>query len=459
MANDWVVGGLILLLPFSIFTLLIAFQTGKENGKGFVASIPNGASITLIVTLVLVPSLAAYDWLATGDPFSESITLVFVPLSVLVDSVLVAIALRSSDKTARQALIEDTPAMILLLMLLFSLGALFLGGGGALLSSYGHYFKMTFSPSGGGDAGLYQRGAALLWVAFAVEMIGLGIMKAQEQWQSQGRLPVYEWLLSWRTVGGIAAFGVVYALSYLGDLGGYLTLLGFLLLFVPWELASAWLRGRVRPVTDLKGLTTAQLVILWYGGITVSGLGVLWALVANSIGPLILSVLAMTIVAVLTARPSSAADKLVVAAAVGICLGALILLPAGFFVYEKIAGNDPNARELIPSDRVQLREVRWNRCNYPGVILFGATTKNLSETSKLMSFDVKVSIKDGELAPEVLSDTIKAELGPGEERTMTHYFARPTLGRDVYNFLMLRPMFSDKARLSYEVTGTLGAAP
>jgi hypothetical protein len=452
MASDWLIGTSAVLLAFAIFTVLLASESGKKTGQGTVASIPTSALTILGFAFLIVPGIAAYGWLAAGDPLAESVTLIFAPVGVLVNSVVATVKFRSSEKTIRQALNEDIRTFLVLAALLYSVGGLFLGLGAILLSSYGHYFSMTFSESGGGDAGLAQRGSALLWVSLILEAVTFAVMTLQERKQSGATLEIRRWLLSWQTLALAALFGVGYGLTYLGDLGDYLILVGCLLVFVPWEfLGVGRLRGRITANTDLKGLTTVQLIILWCGAIVVLGLCVLWALVANSVGPLIPGVVMLTIAAVVATRPSSAADKAVVLGAVFAFVGALVLLPVGFFVYERLV--DSNSTLILPRE-VQLSEVHWSRCVYPGVIELTVTAKNLSESSKLKSFDLKLSVKDEGRSPEVFSDSVSVALDPGEARVVTHFFGRPTQGRDVHNFLMLRPMFSDKAELSYDITGT-----
>jgi hypothetical protein len=64
-----------------------------------------------------------------------------------------------------------------------------------------------------------------------------------------------------------------------------------------------------------------------------------------------------------------------------------------------------------------------------------------------------LTVEERGQSPEALSDTVRVDLEPGEEKKIVHYFARPWLGRDVRNFLMLKSKFNE-AELSWKITGT-----
>jgi hypothetical protein len=226
------------------------------------------------------------------------------------------------------------------------------------------------------------------------------------------------------------------------------------LLFVPgsWDAVSRWVRsGSSQKGNAAGGLSTSQLVILWCGTIAAEGLCFVWTVVSGSLGPAILGVILLTVLLAISVRPSPSANKRAVAAAVAALLGLIVLLPAGFFVFEGVPGS--GNKGLIEPKQVEISDLHWFRPSYPGVIGLSATIKNASPF-ELSTIDLKLTVEEPGRSPESLSDTIRVDLAPGKGRTVTHYFGRPLLGRDIHNFLFLKPAFNAAAILSWKITGT-----
>jgi hypothetical protein len=158
---------------------------------------------------------------------------------------------------------------------------------------------------------------------------------------------------------------------------------------------------------------------------------------------------------VISMRPSPAANKRAIVATVAGLLGLIVFLPAGFLVFEQFAGS--GTKGLVQSDQVRVSDVHWFTPSYPGVIGLSATIANAS-SFRLSAVDMELTVQDEGYKSEVLSDTIRLDLAPGSAQKITHYFGRPLLGRDIYNFMSLRPKFSDRAELSWRITSTTGKA-
>jgi hypothetical protein len=114
-------------------------------------------------------------------------------------------------------------------------------------------------------------------------------------------------------------------------------------------------------------------------------------------------------------------------------------------------------KEPVSVTEVEVSEVQWFQPTYTGVIGLRAKIKNLS-SAELSTVDLTLTITDTGKGTEILTDTVQLELPAGQEKAVTHYFARPMLGRDVYNYFRLRLAFSDSARLSYKATAATAQA-
>jgi len=401
--------------------------------------------VPTVLVLLIIPGIGFADWLSSGDSSSGVIALISLPFSVLGVSVMMALGLRSQDKSRRDAITSDTPSMIGLTVLLGSLLGVFFGAGAMLVATYGHYLNLTFAEMSGGDAGLSQRGVTLFLPALVVEFGAIGLT------ESKGK-SFAELLPSWKIAGLLAIFLLwSYGLGFLGDVGHYLWLVSFIVVLLPWEIISEKVQEAFRRKPDSKGLTTTQLSILWCGSIAAIALCVVWVLVANSVGPSVLAIVILT--AALVLSTGSSANKLAVAATVGALLLTAILLPTGFFVYQYATGS----AESIQPEQIEITNVEWSRLDYTGVILFTAHIKNTSSYN-LTSFDLELTMTEPGHAPEVFSDTVELDLLSGQDKAVKHYFARPTLGRDIANFFQMRASIDDAAQLSWRVTGAKAVA-
>jgi hypothetical protein len=118
--------------------------------------------------------------------------------------------------------------------------------------------------------------------------------------------------------------------------------------------------------------------------------------------------------------------------------------------WERSAVREPGGPEQI-----ELSDVRWFRPAYTGVIGLTAHVRNRS-TSRLVSFELELTITDPGYDPEILTDTLDVNLSAGAERQETHFFARPLLGRDPHNLFLMRAAFTDSATLAWRITQTIG---
>jgi hypothetical protein len=313
--------------------------------------------------------------------------------------------------------------------------------GAVFLAYFGGLVGITFAPRYGAAAGLLQRGTTLMMLpCFIFGAIALIVnFSADTPRNSLSQVLI--------VVTGLCLFiGLPWAL---GDFGEYLTIILVLALFVPWSDLLMWIRkGMPQEHAVATGLNTSQLMILWLGTLLAQALCIVWAVVANSLGPLVLAVILLTVLLVASARPSRA-NKRAVAAAAAAFLGTVTVLRAGFLFFQYLSGNGTEG--LIEPGEVQLSNVEWSRLLYPGVISVRAKVKNASNF-ELKTFEIELTVEQRGNDPEKLSDTVSVDLAPGQEKEITHFFPRPTLGRDPHNFFFLRSMFADTAQLSWKIT-------
>jgi hypothetical protein len=103
--------------------------------------------------------------------------------------------------------------------------------------------------------------------------------------------------------------------------------------------ALRWIAQGISVDPPIEGLTTAQLIVLWYGTIVVIALCMMWAAVAASIGPVVLAIIVTTILLAISVRPSPGANKRAVAVSVGALLSAIVALPVGFVIFQHATWN------------------------------------------------------------------------------------------------------------------------
>ena len=137
----------------------------------------------------------------------------------------------------------------------------------------------------------------LLFPALIIEFVAIALLEGKDKFTRE-RLPSGKSLLI-----GLTIFLISYGMSFLGDVGDYLWVVGLIAIFLPWELISEKTRSSFRKKDpNAKGLTTAQLSILWVGSVVTVGLCIAWMLVARSFGPAVLAVLILTGALVLSRR-------------------------------------------------------------------------------------------------------------------------------------------------------------
>jgi hypothetical protein len=440
----------------------LAIGAGTNATKSSLRCLEDSAAavVTLALLLLIAAALyvwlgALYVWLGSGDYVLGTFSAIALPVSGITVSAIVAFWWRRFPGQTR---FWNPRSSVIFFMsfplsaLLFVGGADLLGFGSMLLAPWGHYLKVVFPDYSGGAAGLTQRGATLgLGASVLIGLIFVGTRFAESS-----RSDFKAWLFSQQTVLIAAFVAAFFGLIQLGDVGGYLIDVAFILLiFQPWEPISSWIKQSASAGPAAQGLTTAQLIILWYGSLVVVALCIVWAAVAESIGPIVLAVIVTTISLAISVRPAPGANKRAVATAVGTLLSAIVILPVGFLIFEHVTLN--GWTEPVSVNEVEISELNWFTPAYTGVIGLSAKVKNLSSV-ELSTVDLKLTIAEPGTFPEILTDTVQLELPAGQEKAFTHFFARPTLGRDVYDFFRLRPAFSNKAGLSYEITAPAGRA-
>jgi hypothetical protein len=181
------------------------------------------------------------------------------------------------------------------------LGLCFVGSIAVFLASYGHYLNLSFPEYSGGDSGLIQRAETLMLAALVLLGVASGLATFFEFDSSKQSLisSFSSLLFSWGTLGLIVFAAIVYGLSCLGDVGQYLILVGFFAVPVVGGLID-WAGHRRKPTPAADGLTTMQLTVLWYGTVLAAALCGVWAAAVQSIGPLIPSVIMVTVVLALS---------------------------------------------------------------------------------------------------------------------------------------------------------------